>query len=170
MSAAPNAAISSEQLTSRLGGQWDGISEGSANCPAHDDNIKSLAIGVERKGQILLKCHAGCTYEDIKEVLKSDYGVVLQSTAISLDLYAFYKRLPVDFLLNLGLRDVTLAGGKPAVAIPYYDVNKKEKFCRLRIGMHGSKFTWKKGTKTTLYGLDRLGSNTEIILAWISQT
>jgi len=31
-----------------------------ATCPAHDDDVASLTVSVGRKGQVLLKCHAGC--------------------------------------------------------------------------------------------------------------
>ena len=39
-----------------------------AKCPAHDDNRESLSIK-EDNGKILLKCHAGCSYQDIKDAL-----------------------------------------------------------------------------------------------------
>ncbi len=36
-----------------------------ARCPAHDDNNASLSIGVGEGGQILLYCHAGCSFESV---------------------------------------------------------------------------------------------------------
>lgn len=36
-----------------------------ARCPAHDDRNPSLSIGVGSNGCGLLKCHAGCTTEDV---------------------------------------------------------------------------------------------------------
>ena len=40
-------------------GQWSG------RCPAHHDKHSSLSISVGDNGRILLKCHAGCSVEDI---------------------------------------------------------------------------------------------------------
>lgn len=37
----------------------------SDRCPAHDDRHNSLSIGIGRDGRLLLKCHAGCTFEEI---------------------------------------------------------------------------------------------------------
>ncbi|MEN9419343.1 MAG: hypothetical protein RI988_2963 [Pseudomonadota bacterium] len=37
----------------------------SDRCPAHEDQHNSLSIGVGRDGRLLLKCHAGCTFEEI---------------------------------------------------------------------------------------------------------
>lgn len=36
-----------------------------AKCPAHDDNVASLAIAEGQDGRVLLKCHAGCSLEDV---------------------------------------------------------------------------------------------------------
>lgn len=45
------------------GGQW------SARCPAHDDKRQSLSISQGKDGQVLLKCHTGCTVESITSAL-----------------------------------------------------------------------------------------------------
>jgi hypothetical protein len=37
----------------------------TARCPAHDDRVPSLAIGLGERGQVLLYCHAGCSYPAI---------------------------------------------------------------------------------------------------------
>src|SRR5688572_7839323 len=37
----------------------------SARCPAHDDNAPSLAIKEGDDGRALVKCHAGCSFEQI---------------------------------------------------------------------------------------------------------
>lgn len=37
----------------------------SARCPAHDDHANSLSVSAGKDGRILLKCHAGCTAEEI---------------------------------------------------------------------------------------------------------
>jgi len=40
-----------------------------AKCPAHDDRNPSLSISEAGDGSVLLKCHAGCTVENIVQVL-----------------------------------------------------------------------------------------------------
>ncbi len=42
-----------------------------ARCPAHDDHDPSLSIREGENGQALLKCFAGCSYENIVKVLNS---------------------------------------------------------------------------------------------------
>lgn len=43
------------------GSQW------KAKCPAHEDNVHSLSIGLGRKGNLILRCHspAGCPTDEI---------------------------------------------------------------------------------------------------------
>jgi len=36
-----------------------------ARCPAHDDREASLSVNTGKTGKILLKCHAGCSTEDV---------------------------------------------------------------------------------------------------------
>lgn len=44
----------------------DGVDRSNmARCPAHDDKNPSLSIREGNEGRALLKCHAGCAYEDI---------------------------------------------------------------------------------------------------------
>lgn len=38
---------------------------GSARCPAHEDKSNSLSVTEGKDGRVLLKCHAGCTTEEI---------------------------------------------------------------------------------------------------------
>ncbi len=37
----------------------------TSRCPSHDDNKNSLALGEGTNGKILLKCHAGCSFQSI---------------------------------------------------------------------------------------------------------
>lgn len=48
----------------KVGAGW------SASCPAHDDRRPSLSIKQGDGGRLLLKCHAGCTYEAILRAVK----------------------------------------------------------------------------------------------------
>jgi hypothetical protein len=47
----------------RSGGGW------KAKCPSHEDRIPSLSIDEGREGCVLLKCHAGCSIDDIVNAL-----------------------------------------------------------------------------------------------------
>src|SRR5689334_12659676 len=43
-----------------------------SRCPAHEDVKASLSITEGEDGRLLLKCHAGCSYEDIIAALDID--------------------------------------------------------------------------------------------------
>jgi putative DNA primase/helicase len=43
----------------------------TARCPAHDDRHNSLSIH-HRDGRWLLKCHAGCGWQEIVDALRID--------------------------------------------------------------------------------------------------
>lgn len=53
-----------EAITKTLRGKWYGR-YGLACCPAHQDQRPSLSIANGEDGRLLLKCHAGCSFEDI---------------------------------------------------------------------------------------------------------
>jgi 5S rRNA maturation endonuclease (ribonuclease M5) len=38
-------------------------------CPAHDDNAPSMSVSLGGRGQIIFKCHTGCSYEKIANAL-----------------------------------------------------------------------------------------------------
>lgn len=57
-----------QDLTRALRGSWLGY-YGTARCPAHDDQSPSLSIGIGTRGQLLLKCHAGCSFDAIRAAL-----------------------------------------------------------------------------------------------------
>jgi len=74
--------------------------------------------------------------------------------------YAEAKRLPVDFLRQLGLSDVQYLG-TPAVRIPYLLEDGSEGPARFRLALSASdgvdnRFAWRRGSKLCLYGLNRL--------------
>jgi len=59
-----------DNVAERLEGvSWKGEDKFTALCPAHDDHRSSLSVSVGEKGRLLFKCHAGCAYEEIIEVL-----------------------------------------------------------------------------------------------------
>ena len=75
---------------------------------------------------------------------------------ITLHQYADAKKLPLDFLRELGLEELR-ANGKSAIQIPYGDTTGKEVGIRYRLSLRGKiRFIWKKGHRPTLYGLWRI--------------
>ena len=55
-------------ITKALGGRWCG-DYGMARCPAHDDHDPSLSIKDGEK-ELVVKCHAGCNWRDVKDELR----------------------------------------------------------------------------------------------------
>ncbi|MBA3726607.1 MAG: hypothetical protein H0W86_09170 [Armatimonadetes bacterium] len=47
----------------------------TARCPAHDDRNPSLSVDEGQDGQVLAKCHAGCTFEQVLAAVKSPFSV-----------------------------------------------------------------------------------------------
>src|SRR5215217_5847999 len=71
----------------------------------------------------------------------------------TLEDYAAAKKLPVEFLRSLSLRDVTYMD-LPVVRIPYPDKNGQEVAVRYRVSLNGKeKFRWRSNDKPCLYGL-----------------
>ena len=76
-----NGAPAFERLQDRLRGigktvRQDKPNHFMAQCPAHNDGNPSLSVtGIE--GEVLLYCHAGCTYKDIADALGWTPGELL---------------------------------------------------------------------------------------------
>lgn len=66
-------------MVERLGGRWTGRG-GLCRCPAHDDREPSLSVRPGRT-RILLHCFAGCSAEDILQVLEAD-GLLVPAAAV----------------------------------------------------------------------------------------
>jgi uncharacterized protein DUF3631 len=58
-----------ERVLTRLRNARRSGSGSIAKCPAHDDRQASLSIGEGRDGRVLLRCHAGCSFEEIMAAL-----------------------------------------------------------------------------------------------------
>jgi len=74
--------------------------------------------------------------------------------------YAAAKGLPLDFLHAIGLSGITHMN-HPAIRIPYRTTEGEIGPVRFRVGLHkgtggDNRFSWRSGSKPTLYGLDRL--------------
>src|SRR5215470_2499536 len=57
-----------EDLLARVKGARKTSDGYMAQCPAHDDRVASLSFN-EREGKLLLHCHAGCEFDQIKDAL-----------------------------------------------------------------------------------------------------
>jgi len=69
--------------------------------------------------------------------------------------YAEAKKLPLNFLKKLGLKNASWRG-TPVVVIPYGDASGEEACVRIRAAMDGDRrFFWKTGAKPIPYGLWR---------------
>jgi hypothetical protein len=138
------------------------------HCPAHEDEHPSLSLALGPDGRLLWRCHAGCSQGTVLEALRRR-GLLEQGgrysrrsacetvkVGLTLVELAQAKKLPVEFLRGLGLRDIRLQG-RPAVAIPYLDEGGAEVACRYRLALVGdARFRWRKGDRPILYGLQRL--------------
>ena len=154
-----------------FGGVRKGATGWTARCPAHDDQQNSLSIA-QRDGKWLIKCHAGCTAEQVAQAV----GLTLSdlfatgegrsaseqprnggtARGLTLERYSAAKRLPLAFLRNdLGLSEMTY-DSRPAVRIPYIGPDGQLLATRYRIALKGDRFRWKTGSKPQLYGLQRL--------------
>jgi hypothetical protein len=77
-------------------------------------------------------------------------------SGLRLEDYAQKKRVPLEFLRDLGLTQIYLSG-VPAVHMPYRDEIGIAEAVRFRVAMDGDRFRWRNGSKPCLYGLWRLG-------------
>jgi putative DNA primase/helicase len=162
--------MSTTDILARLKGVRGSRDGWTAKCPAHEDNENSLSVH-HRDGKWLLKCHAGCDWKDVVAALGLAPGELFdadehrgtayprnnRATAqpgLTLEQYASAKCLPLGFLRECGLSDMTLAG-RPVVRIPYYGIGGEEIAVRFRIALDGDRFRWKLGNKPCLYGLNR---------------
>jgi hypothetical protein len=81
----------------------------------------------------------------------------VQPPGCTLEQYSAAKRLPIEFLRELGLSD-THVSGMPALRIPYRDGAGEEVAVRLRLGLEKSasgdgRFRWRSGDRAQPYGL-----------------
>ena len=65
-------------------------------CPAHADHTPSLSVSMGRKGQILLYCHAGCSYDSVLDNIGSDVQNLLKikqyGNTCTPPVYTIYKK------------------------------------------------------------------------------
>lgn len=75
---------------------------------------------------------------------------------LTLEELAAAKKLPTEFLRELGLREVTVQQEK-SIKVPYYDQSSNEIAVRFRTSLAGAnRFKWRRGDRVNLYGLWKL--------------
>jgi hypothetical protein len=144
-----------------------------ACCPAHADREPSLSIGIGEHEQVLLKCFAGCSLEAIVQAIgmtvadlfpgspatvSPDGQTSLSGTGHSplslLDL-AQHKRLPWQFLFNLGVMDNDRGSIEIAYHLPDGTLAPRHRIRTALVAKEGS--YWSKGNGEIVpYGLERL--------------
>lgn len=172
----------------RVGSGW------MVSCPlpghgrGFGDRKPSVSVTEGDDSRALVNCQAGCQTEDIV----AEWGLNMsdlfenrnvhrgwgsytsrQTTSTdqpaTLENYAAYVGLPVEFLKSLGLKEYRHLG-EPAVSMPYLDENGEVLLTRSRVSLTGEpKVKTRKGDKHRLYGLWKLGEAREAGYAWMDE-
>lgn len=153
-------------------------------CPRHKDKRNSLSVGRGDDGRWLVKCHAGCGFDEILSALgleakdlfpnekpaqtRKKRGVggihpqngetpeTVKRSGLTLAAYAKAKKLPLDFLQKLHLTEIAYFGAA-AVRMPYLNEAGELVATRFRLSLKDEpRLVWKAGSKSCLYGLHRL--------------
>jgi hypothetical protein len=163
----------------------------SCPCPDHGkgrgDRQPSVSVTEGDDGRVLVTCHAGCETEavvsawglgmnDLFERRDGHRGggsstfskTTSTGQPATLENYAAYVGLPVVFLKELGLTQITY-DHVPAVRMPYLDQSGEEVLLtRYRVTLTGKpKVKTKSGDKHRLYGLCKLGEAREAGHLWL---
>lgn len=140
-------------------------------CPFHQDKNPSFWYNTTNG---MWRCEAGCGQGNATTFLARIKGIETKdafkelcklagidpkearpaAATYTVKEYALEKRLPIDFLAELGIRD----GYKErCIEIPYMDEEGKRTALRKRFPPNADKrFTWGKGSQVGLYGLWRI--------------
>ncbi len=164
------------------------------SCPLPDhgqgkgDRNPSVSVTEGDDGRALVNCQAGCETEAIVaawDITMADLferrnghggggsytSPKTRSTdqPATLENYAAYVGLPVEFLKSLGLKEYRHLG-EPAVSMPYLDENGEVLLTRSRVSLTGKpKVKTRKGDKHRLYGLSKLEDARSAGYAWLGE-
>lgn len=131
-------------------------------CPFHHETHPSFNINLEsglyncfscgEKGNIykFLSLVTDLTKEEIKKIVgQNEYS----NSSYTLEMFANEKQLDIDKLKLWGV-----SNGYNCIQIPYYNENHERIATRYRYNPNENKnrFSWKKGSKISLYGLNSL--------------
>jgi Protein of unknown function (DUF3631) len=177
-----------EKILERAGGVRKIGSGWLVSCPCPDhgqgrgDKNPSVSVSEGDDSQALVSCKAGCETEtvvaawglsmsdlfegrDERDGGEKVFGQTPRDDTATLQRcrlaeYAEAKKLPVEFLKKLRLRDAKYQGSQ-TVRIPYHATDGSETAVRFRLALEKSsegddRFRWRSGSKTSLYGLERL--------------
>jgi hypothetical protein len=92
------------------------------HCPAHKDDNASLSVGVGKTGNIVVKCHAGCSVDAVLSAM----GLKLSDL--------FQDELPA--------KKTYQGTEKKYTRFPYYDADENYQFDSVRIDIPGQKKTF----------------------------
>ena len=124
-------------------------------CPYHNDK-KPGNFSVGEKGFNCFSCNASGNHMELAKKLNIDIKKFTDK-GITLDDYERLKKLPREFLEEIGVKQIKRKG-KIVVEIPYFDEENNRLAVRLRISWQGvEKFSWRSNPKIIPYGLWRLG-------------
>jgi putative DNA primase/helicase len=170
----------------RVSGGW------LVSCPVtrhgqgRGDVNPSVSVTEGDDGRALVRCKTGCDTESVV----SSWGLTMadlfkrrnghgrggsyaspetRSTGqpATLENYAAYVGLPVEFLKGLGLKEYHHLGD-PAVSMPYLDGNGEVLLTRSRVSLTGKpKVKTRKGDKHRHYGLWKLQAAREVGYLWL---
>ncbi len=158
----------------------DGGNMAHCPCPGHGrgrgDRNRSLDVKEGEDGRVLMHCFAGCETADVVAALglsmtdlferrdpvggggtRHSSGTGSTGQPATIENYANYVDLPVEFLEGLGLEEIRYCG-RPAVRMPYFDESGERVLStRYRVSLTGKpKVKTRKGDKNHLYGLWKL--------------
>ena len=105
------------------------VTNGMANCPAHDDRTPSLSVTLDGD-RVLVHCHAGCSQADVLDAMRRD-GVWPEAGA------------------GLGryIEPVLRPAPETPVSYPWWSPDRREPVIQVRPGRNGRKYDWPLGTK-----------------------
>jgi RecA-family ATPase len=158
--------VNAADVAAAIGGKQSGTGW-IAKCVCHDDSTPSLSI-TDGDGTVLIHCHAGCEQDVVLDALR-DRGIDLRKPnghdrlPFSVATFAQAKQLKHGDLKARGVQDVALDGGQAAIGFEYRDRDNQVTGVKYRRGLSGERgFFWRKGSRTSLYGLWRLADMHEL--------
>ena len=86
-------------------------------CPCHDDQNPSLALTIGRKLKLVLQCHAGCHWKEVKSRIEGDFpalqGKIIREKREGLPAYIYSQSKTLtdqDFLYFTDIRGISFTG------------------------------------------------------------